>query len=113
MPLPPPPVTPVVEELTQTESETLKPDGPAKVKGHVSNRKLHLTWKPSGLRKDGIYYRVYRSEGGKTALLGETATTQFDDTTVEGGKTYTYHVTWVDGFGTESSASIEITLELK
>jgi hypothetical protein len=116
VPLPPPPVTQIVEELTQTEQETLKPEGPTKVKGHVSKKKLHLTWKPSGLQKDGIFYRVYRKEHGSSnpdpVLLGETATTQFDDKTVQGGKTYTYYVTWVDAFGTES-AGIEVTMELK
>lgn len=113
VPLPPPPVT-EVEELTQTESETLKPDGPTKVRGHVSDKKLHLTWKPVGKSKDGIFYRVYRSEGtGDAVLLGETRRSRFNDKTAEAGKTYTYYVTWVDALGTESAGSVEITLTLR
>jgi hypothetical protein len=108
--LPPPAVT-EVEELDQPTAETLKPDGPVKVKGHVSAKKLHLTWKPAGRRKDGVFYRIYRDADPEP--LGETTRTEFTDTDVEPGVTYVYTVTWVDALGTESKDSAEIALKLK
>jgi hypothetical protein len=107
-PIPAPVITPA-EELDQTVIDTTAPD--LKAKGHVSKRKLHLTWKP--VKGVDIVYRVYRAVGtGDFAKIGETTVSNFTDRDVEPGETYSYYVKWVQ-YGVPSEPTDEITLELK
>jgi hypothetical protein len=113
VPIPQPTVTPAEELNQEIIDTTATPDPLAKAKGHVSKKKLHLTWTPQGPQGSGYSYRVYRSvDGGDYVRVGKTANTNFQDRDVEPGKTYSYQVTWVLD-GVESLPTDDITLELK
>jgi hypothetical protein len=109
-PIPAPVITPA-EELDQPAIDETTPDAVDKAKGHVSKKKLHLTWKPA--KGVDIVYHVYRAvDGGDYEPVGETTVSNFHDRDVAPGKTYSYYVTWVQN-GIESQPTDEITLELK
>ena len=70
-----------------------------------------LNWKPSVSRVAG--YNVYRASpsGGPIKLTARIVSgTQYVDTTVEAGRTYSYSVTSVDFSGKESAPSEIITV---
>jgi len=70
-----------------------------------------LTWAASTTPVVG--YNVYRAtppNGASSKLNSEPVmTTRYTDANVEGGHTYTYHVTAVDGKKVESPATTDVT----
>jgi DNA-binding beta-propeller fold protein YncE len=83
-----------------------------RLRGHVADKMLHLTWKPIGT---GFRYDVYRRENtGDEVLVGTTTTTEYKDTEVVAGVTYTYTVRAVDPVHeTESAPAEAVSLQLR
>ncbi len=79
------------------------PTTPTSLAGaHVSPTQVHLTWSGSTDNESGVAsYNVYRNGN----LIGSSATTSYDDSTVQPGVMYTYSVSAVNGSGTESVRS--------
>ena len=104
-----PPETPADELDLATAQTLLIPAPVTKLNGHVANgNKLHLTWKPAGPKKLVTEYRIYRDG----VRIGTTTNSNFDDSDVEPGIAYTYHVTWVNLLGQESVPSETVELSL-
>ena len=83
-----------------------QPLGVAALKGHVSRKMLHLTWKPVKTRAHVVAYRIYRDG----VPLGTSSTTEYKDRTVVPRQTYKYWVTWVNEVGQESVRSNVVEL---
>jgi hypothetical protein len=72
----------------------------------VSSTRIHLFWSPATDEVAVEGYRIYR--GGN--LVGVSYTRAFADTSVRGGRSYTYRVSAFDATGNESARSAPLTL---
>ena len=110
--LPLPQVTEIGEELTLQEAQRLGLAPPTKLHGHVADQqKIVLTWKPVGPKKEASY-KIYRSlPGGEPVLIGSTDESNFEDTDVVAGVTYSYLVTVVNALGVESAQAATVHVE--
>ena len=78
---------------------------------------VNLTWNAPATSADAVSgYHVYRSAAGASSyqLLSSTVlnTTVFTDSAIQGGQTYNYFVTSVDGSGVESTHSNTYTVTI-
>ncbi len=78
---------------------------------------VDLTWNPPASSADAVRgYHVYRSPAGASSyqLLNTTVlnSTAYADSGIQGGQSYNYYVTSVDGSGVESSPSNTYTVTI-
>ncbi|HET9793462.1 MAG TPA: hypothetical protein VFS34_03285 [Thermoanaerobaculia bacterium] len=89
--------------------DVFPPPPVARVDALPEEHRVRLSWSPVEA-SDLAEYRIFRSEGdGAPVLLGKTAAdrVEFDDETVEPGRTYRYTVAAADKSGNVSPASPE------
>jgi alpha-glucosidase len=100
----------------EPSQDSTAPSAPPAVRiDRASLSGVYLSWDPAP-EEDVYSYRVYRTEGGETALLAEIPASEaakYVDKAVVQGKTYSYGVTAVDTSLNESgpAASEEVKVE--
>lgn len=105
-----PPNTPNDEIDVQTAS-LIPPFAPSSLSVAFDACALRINWVAVGPIGD-YTYRVYRSTGGQPfALVGTTNLTSLSDPGLNLAITYSYYVTSVNAFGTESAASDTVTFK--
>ncbi|WP_052092075.1 alpha-amylase [Paenibacillus sp. FSL H7-0357] len=83
------------------------PTVPTNVQGTaVGTTSVNLSWTASTDDKGVAKYEVYRD----SALIGESTSTTYNDSTVAANKTYAYTVKSVDTIGQKSGFSVEATV---
>jgi chitodextrinase len=91
----------------QPEPDTEPPTVPQNLTATpVSSTQIELTWDASTDNNDSISYHIYRND----QLLNTVTTTQYVDTDVTPGTTYTYAIVAVDFAGNASSQSENISV---
>lgn len=87
--------------------DTTPPAAPTGLTAAASELRVTLDW-ASNTETDLAGYRIYRHAGdGAWTRIATTSTSDFTDTLVSAGTTYTYRVTAYDRAGNESAASPE------
>jgi hypothetical protein len=86
-------------ELTPKIAASIPPFPPSDVEVKTSRRAATIVWEKSVLENVKAY-RVYRTVGEKTVLIGETSSARFVDKFFKPG--HTYSVTAVNVYGAES-----------
>ncbi|MEV0900003.1 cellulose binding domain-containing protein [Actinoplanes sp. NPDC049802] len=101
-----PPYSISVLTLKSADTVTGAPKAPAQPTTTVTDRTATISWQSTG---SGLKYEVYRQNGGKAELLGETTGTSLTANNLEPGRRYTVNVVARDGAGRASAASPPLT----
>lgn len=93
--------------ITPNGADMTAPLTPTNLMATAGNASVALTWTAS--TGGTVSYNIYRSyvTGGGYELIGNSATTNYNDTTAKNGTRYCYIVKAVDNVGNESVASNE------
>jgi hypothetical protein len=104
-------VIPQVPGVQPNPLEGVPPDPPTNLQGIAKDSACEINWSFSP-EADFHYYRIYRSESGGIFILirDEYFSTNFRNTDLTNGKTYSYRITAVDNEDLESDPSNMVTL---
>lgn len=101
-------------EMSGYSVDNLAPLPPTGFAAMLTDGKVDLTWEEA-VDKDFQYFAVYRSETqgfepSVSNILATTINTEYDDETIESGKTYFYKVAAFDYAGNRGETSAEIPI---
>jgi len=107
------PLTTPVDERTIQDSIDEPPPPAARLTMRTAGSLVRLAWNPMGQAGE-FQYRIYRKTGlepGSFSLVASVATAAYSEPMMSG--TYQYYVTGVNGFGSEGSPSVVVTVVIR
>lgn len=99
-------------ELATIVNGIMSPTNPENLTAAIQGQGITLSWSPSTDNVAVAHYRVYRRTGNEECIIASPQSTNFTDSGVQAGKTYTYWISAVDTADAESCGSEAVTVTL-
>ncbi len=87
------------------------PSAPLNITASTDGLKVTLNWKrPATVGGSAISYTIIRSDGSAYGEIAQTSALEYNDTSVQQGKTYAYIITATNLFGEGPTASASVSI---